>query len=364
MRRSLPLILFLCLPAAAGSFGSSAKGTTTAGFLKLGVGARAVAMGEAYSAAADEATALYWNPAALTRVRHRSATFMHAAYIDSSFFDYGAFAQNLGARGAWGAGLQYFSAGSITQTDQSGAQTGAFTPHDLALSAGYAYRMGPDSPLDALEGWSAGLSAKFIRSTILDSAQTAAADIGVLSPSLLSERLRLAFTAANIGGSMKFEQEPESLPLAFRLGSTYRIRDGFRAAFDLGLPRDNAPYIAMGTEYLLPAMNGWELAGRAGFNSRTIGDISGFTGFSFGFGLGYGSYVFDYVFVPFGSLGLAHRMSFSVRWGGTPVRASRTLRERAPEQVPPPKVREYLRPASGPLPVERSAPRPPDFYDD
>ena len=41
----------------------SKTGTTAAQFLKIGIGARALAMGGAYSAVSDDATALYWNPA-------------------------------------------------------------------------------------------------------------------------------------------------------------------------------------------------------------------------------------------------------------------------------------------------------------
>ena len=40
----------------------SKTGTTAAQFLKIGIGARALALGGAYSAIADDASALYWNP--------------------------------------------------------------------------------------------------------------------------------------------------------------------------------------------------------------------------------------------------------------------------------------------------------------
>src|ERR1700691_1797729 len=121
MRGLYLAVLLAALPRPArADFTSGYNGTTTAEFLSLGVGARAVAMGQAYSAAADDATALYWNPAALTNVKGGQVTLMHAAYIASSYYDYAAAAKNLGSYGAVGAGLQYFSLGGINGTDASG----------------------------------------------------------------------------------------------------------------------------------------------------------------------------------------------------------------------------------------------------
>lgn len=47
-------------------------------FLSIGVGARGLAMGGAYSAVADDITALYWNPAGLHRVKSPQIHFMHS----------------------------------------------------------------------------------------------------------------------------------------------------------------------------------------------------------------------------------------------------------------------------------------------
>lgn len=303
---SLTTILLLTSPLGwAGSFSSSAKGTTTPGFLKLPVGARGVAMGEAYSAVTDGASALYWNPAALSRIASRSATFMHAAHIDSSFFNYGAYGQKLGDAGALGVGIQYLSAGKITETDATGTEVGSFTPNDLAVSLGYAYAFGED-------GFAFGIAAKFIRSKIINSGQTVAADLGMLSPAYLDRRLRLALTAKNLGGKMKFEVESESLPLVLGLGSSYRIHERWLAGLDVSFPKDNRPYAAVGTEYNLPLQAAWQLAGRLGFNTRTLEDIDGFTGISFGLGLTYNKLGMDYAFLPFGSLGLTHRISITL----------------------------------------------------
>ncbi len=42
---------------------SDQVGTSMANFLKIGVGPRAIAMGDAFVALSDDASSLYWNPA-------------------------------------------------------------------------------------------------------------------------------------------------------------------------------------------------------------------------------------------------------------------------------------------------------------
>jgi hypothetical protein len=305
------LFMALSRTAAAASYTSAAQGTTTADFLNLAVGARAVGMGEAYSAVADEATAMYWNPASLTRIEHRSVTAMHAMYIASSYFDYAAYGQNLGQYGAFGAGVQYFSAGSIAETDPSGTDIGSFAPYDLAVAAGYAYTFKGVDFLSDLDGFSVGVSGKYVQSRILVSAQTEAFDLGLLSPAYFSNRLRVSFTATNIGGNMVFEQASEPLPSNMRLGGAFKVTRDWTISSDVVFPSNNTVYGAVGTEWWLANGGGWKLAGRAGFNSQDFGNVSGLTGVSLGFGLGYKSTVIDYAFVPFGGLGQTHRISLS-----------------------------------------------------
>lgn len=307
---ALSLILVSAAPGWA-AYGASGKGTSTAGFLELGAGARASGLGEAYTAAADDATALYWNPAALTRIEKRSAVFTHAPYLDSSYFDYLAYGQNLGAAGAWGASVQYFSAGKIPGTDNvTGAATGDFTPNDLAVTGGYAY------PFQGgrLNGWSAGFGVKYVRSKIAATAQTAALDLGLLSRPYLNDRLRLGLTASNLGGKLKFESESSDLPVLFKAGAAYKIDARWSAALDVAQPKDDHAYAALGAECVLPVKDDWSVAARAGLNTRTLGDVSGFTGASFGVGFAGRSGGVDYAFLPFGGLGLTHRLSVSAKF--------------------------------------------------
>lgn len=322
MRLALLAGLLLWPSAArAGLLSSSERGTTSANFLKLGPGARALAMGEAYSAVADDATALYWNPAGLTLIpaRQFSAAFMHAAYVASSFYDYGAYARNLGPAGAWGVGLQYFSAGSVAGTDETGAETGNFTPHDLAATLGYAREF---------RGFSIGIAGKYISSRIAGSARTGAADFGVLTPAYLDGRLRLALAASNIGGRLRFDEVSEDLPRQMRLGAAYRLSPRWLAAADLILPADNNPAAAFGVERRWALGSQTSFAARAGFNSRTLRDIDGLNALSLGLGLASGGLALDYAFLPLGSLGTTHRVSMSLRFD--PGELARKF-ERAPK---------------------------------
>ncbi|MBI4397247.1 MAG: PorV/PorQ family protein, partial [Elusimicrobia bacterium] len=260
----------------------------------------------AYSAVVNNAEALAWNPAALNEVRSRSATFSHAAYIDSSFFDFAAYAQNLDREtidGAIGAALLHFSPGRVTERDASGNEVGRFSPNDTAMMLGYAleYRR-----------FSFGGAWKLVNSTLKKTTRTTSFDFGVLTPFAWEDRLRAAVTLANIGGHLQFDREGAALPFVIRLGSMARLPPHWIASLDLAFPKDSDPYGAVGMEYVFLMVSGWNTALRAGFNSLTLEDVDGLTGVSLGFGAQSRKYAIDYGIVPLGDLALTHRLSLSL----------------------------------------------------
>ena len=80
--RTITLVALLVLASQASS------AAETASFLNIGVGARALGMGGAYTALADDANALYWNPAGLSKLEQREFTASHAEMFASTRLDF------------------------------------------------------------------------------------------------------------------------------------------------------------------------------------------------------------------------------------------------------------------------------------
>ncbi|TKJ43238.1 hypothetical protein CEE34_11605, partial [Candidatus Aerophobetes bacterium Ae_b3a] len=61
---------------------ANGPGTTTASFLKIGIGARAAAMGDAFTALALDGTSLYWNPAALSQIKTKDISAAYNSWLE------------------------------------------------------------------------------------------------------------------------------------------------------------------------------------------------------------------------------------------------------------------------------------------
>ncbi len=146
------LVLCIMLFSVVASYASEYAGE----FLSIGVGARALGMGGAFTAVADDASAVYWNPAGMVEVKDvevSSVKLISQSEIDSNYM-YLSLAYNAGKEtGAFGASFLSQSFNNIMLTDTQGNQVGGLKgAGDNTAYLSYARK---------ITGWlSAGLTVK------------------------------------------------------------------------------------------------------------------------------------------------------------------------------------------------------------
>jgi len=275
-------------------------GDTGLAFLKIGVGARAAAMGEAYSAVAQDPTAMYWNPAGIANTPDLEFHASHNEWISDVRYEYVGAVQ--GMRGhAFGAHVSLLHMGELEGRDATGQFTESFRAYDFSAGVTYGRRI-----TRSLE---VGVTGKLLHEKIQDYSTTGfASDLGARYRTPL-RGLTLAATLTNLGPDMTYEEDAFTLPTAGRIGAAYRslsLLSGFILASDLRFPNDSDAKGHLGAE--LWVHEAVALRGGAKLN---YDEEAG----SFGFGVRLREYEFDYAFVPFSEtseLGDTHR--FSVDW--------------------------------------------------
>ncbi|HAN03922.1 MAG TPA: hypothetical protein DCW72_04070 [Elusimicrobia bacterium] len=305
------LALTLASPLAALEdpryFSAKSAGTTTADFLNLPIGARAAGMGGAYTAVSEEASAIYWNPAGLVQIPKLSAIFMRAQYLEEISYQYAAYAHRLSYDSVIAGSVMLTDIGSITETDISGNTLGSFTPRDQVFTLSYSKAIleFSDKDIDV----SVGVSAKYIKSQIVDSAKAYAGDIGVMTYNFSDIPYRLSVVATNMGGGLTYDTESNPIPLTFKLGAAVNPFRNLLVATDVVLPKHNKPSVRLGAELAATPNELTRLCVRAGLDTQKMSD--GISGFSMGVGATLHFFSLDYAFVPMGELGTTHRISLT-----------------------------------------------------
>lgn len=288
-------IVFLACAALSMALPGSLQAGEKAGaaFLNFSPGARGDAMGGAFTAVSDDASALFWNPAGLSFFTRPELLASYENRFSDTKNHFVGFAAPL-SQGTWGFAVNYLDQSSMERRDMGGQLTGSFTASDLAGQVSFGRDIAPFL--------GAGASLKFVRQT-LDSqtAQGLAMDMGLLADTALPG-LRAGFALRNWGPSLRFEETSFQLPLNVSLGAAY----GFGAKKDNTVSFDLSRQIythrtvaGLGVECFPQKL----LALRAGYTQtlsglKTTAEHSRLAGFSMGMGLWFSRLQVDYSLIP------------------------------------------------------------------
>lgn len=295
-----------------------------------GVGARALALGGAYTAAADDATALVWNPAGLARAPAKEvALYTTTLPVSDISYAYFGYAHPTLRFGTFAAGAIRFSAGGIEGRDDRNF----VTDDDLGDSQmrwllGYANELRP--------GLAYGVALKFDTHSLGSaSATSVGADLGLTfaregfgASALSLSRARVALRLENVlAPREKLGSQSVEEPRAVRAGLSYALPMGASASGAFRSALVTAEYVREegGENGMLVGaeVDAAGVAMRAGLGAEE---------WSAGGGVSVSGFSLDYAFSP-GELGAMHRLSLAHMFGMTRVEMAAAAREREEREV-------------------------------
>jgi hypothetical protein len=298
----------IALLVAAGVAGAAEAGSAAAAFLKIGVGARAVGMGEAQAALAEGPDALYWNPAGLAAYDRGAVSFSHNEWLEDVRYEYLGLSYPLLNVGTFAFTAGRVGMGEIEGRNEQGDPTGTFTASDMVLSFGYARRV--------WDAFAVGGGVEYVTEKIEnESAAAFAGTVGAIVDTPLPG-LAAGASASNFGGEMKFIETGAPLPLVVRAGLAYLLPFGgetneLTAAVDAVKFNDSDDVkVNGGVEYWFMGT----VAARAGYKANYDEDgVTGGLGFKYS-PAGKLGLAADYGYADMGTFGATHRISVGMRF--------------------------------------------------
>jgi len=250
-------LLAVLLVAQTGVAQNRKAGLTGAAFLKVGVGARAVALGTAVTALSGDVTQMFYNPAGIALKDEKlQASFTYNKWIADIGHSAAAVSYNFEGIGTIGVGFITFGLSDIEavrdipvdpalkpfQIDQNTSST--YDYRDVAYQVTFSRYV-----IDQL---SLGITLKGVSQTIDGVGASAwAVDFGsVYNIGVLDWTIAARFN--NLGSDLKFYDIASPLPMQFTIGTTLvplkTEQFGVMVALDAAKPQDGPLYIFSGLE--------------------------------------------------------------------------------------------------------------------
>ncbi|MBN1350063.1 PorV/PorQ family protein [candidate division KSB1 bacterium] len=210
------LVLSLAVQSSFGQQNFKRLGKSGFTFLKLAPSARAAAMGDAFTAVATDASALFWNPAGMTHIQRFAYGFTYGKWIVDSRLTTVAGAYKFG-RFAAGLSAISFSPQEFEETTISapGGTGRVVSGGDIALGAALAVQF-----TDKL---SFGCKVHWIEETIdHDKTSGFTVDFSTFYRTGFRDMV-LAMAMKNFGPEQKYLYENFKMPLIFNISSAINV---------------------------------------------------------------------------------------------------------------------------------------------
>lgn len=314
----LIIVFFACSYSRAQLFpvlGGQRAGISTAQFLKIGVGGRATALGDAFVAISDDASALYWNAAGLAQFKESEIIISHSAWLVDINHDFLGAVYHLDSDNTFGLSFTSLWMDKMPVTTEFAPfGTGEyFGFSDIAIGLSYARKM--------TDQFSFGGTVKYIEETLDKlSMRGIMIDLGTYYKTGLGST-RFAVVVSNFGAELapdgdiiligkrnKSDWQSFAPPTVFRIGFAFEPIDNeenrLTTAIQLNHPNDNSENVSLGAEY------GWRkiLFIRAGYKFNVDEQNYSF-GAGFNVPINIAQFSFDYAYSNFVRLGSSHRFS-------------------------------------------------------
>jgi hypothetical protein len=295
--------------------GAQRAGTASAQFLKIGVGARSGAMGESFIAVANDASALYWNPAGISQFETNEVLFSHTAWlvdIQHEFFGAVYHPTLDDAVGLSVTSLHTDDMPVTTEVQPLGNGT-YFHFGDVAVGLTYSRKLTSQFSFGAtVRYFEETLDALKMRGTLLDFGTYYWTGLGTLRFSAVvtnfGSQISPSGTAYQIDGEAVTQFQEFSPPTMFKFGFAFEpfqnATNALTTSVQLNHPNDNSENLSAGAEYRYANM----FFVRGGYKFNVDEE-------SFSLGVGVAASVsavtlhFDYGYAPFKNLGGIHRLS-------------------------------------------------------
>ncbi len=328
MRRVLFAALLISQIPAQSKVGSSA-----ASFLGIGVGARAIGMGGAFSAMGGDASTLYWNPGALAKLNRSEAILSKADWLVGTDLHLLSSVVRLNKTHSVGFYLSQLNHGreEITDLDNQNGTGQFWTASDIAMGMAYGRNLS--------DRFSFGAVGKYISQRIHhSSASTFALDLGIFYQTS-SDKIRIGMSISNFGSDMtldgkdlykkidldpdhsghnealvaKLKTDPWPLPLFFRVGTAVKVYDkkniNVTVTTDAFIPSDDVEMLNFGIESVIMDRT------RIQMGYKGLGNADSEEGFTFGAGTQFYAGGFDirvdYAIQSFGKFGTVPHLSIA-----------------------------------------------------